>query len=94
MFTRRVLLQGSASLAATALIGRRADAIGGDPIRDVQARIDDVSQRAFSESGARSAIVVGLVTPDAPDGRLLFAGQDTSVNPFGDRLALDARTPF
>src|SRR5262249_3088956 len=27
-------------------------------------------------------------------GQLLFAGRDTLVNPFGDKLVLDARTPF
>lgn len=95
MLTRRSLLQGGTSLTATALIGRAADAAVGDPIRELQRRIDLVSRRAFNQHGMRTAIVMGVVTPETgPNGRLLFGGGETLVNPFGSRLSLNARTPF
>ncbi|MPZ37457.1 MAG: serine hydrolase [Rhizobiales bacterium] len=94
MLTRRMLLRGSASLAATALIGRPANAADGDPIRALQRRIEMLSRRAFNQRGIRSAIAVGVVTPDLPKGQLLFAGGDTLINPFGKKLALDAQTPL
>lgn len=94
-FARRMFLRGSAGLAASVLAGRTANAAGGDAIRTVQSRIDLAARNAFKEDGARLAIIVGIVTPDsAADGRLLFAGQDTLVNPFSARLAFDARTPL
>lgn len=95
MFTRRLLLQGTASLAAGALFGRSAEAFDGNPLRAIQNRIDILARRAFEQRGARSAIVVGIVSPEtAPNGQLLFAGGERSVNPFGARLTLDAQTPF
>jgi CubicO group peptidase (beta-lactamase class C family) len=91
-FARRTFLQGS---AASLLAGRTAGAADGDAVRGIQNRIDQISRNALKQNGAKIAIVVGIVTPDsAADGQLLFAGQDTLVNPFGARLALDARTPF
>jgi CubicO group peptidase (beta-lactamase class C family) len=93
-FARRLFLQGSAGLAASLLAGRLADAADGDAIRMVQNRIDLVARNAFRESGARVAIVAGIVTPDNAGGQLLFAGRDTLVNPFGTALVLDERTPF
>jgi CubicO group peptidase (beta-lactamase class C family) len=95
MLTRRTFLQGSASLVATAMVCGRAGAVNGEPIRTIQNRIDRLCRRAFNERDARTAIVVGVVTPDTgSNGQLLFAGRDTLVNPFGDKLVLDARTPF
>jgi beta-lactamase class C len=94
MLTRRMLLQGSVNLAASALIGRPANATDGDPLPVLQRRIDVICQRALNQSRVRSAIVMGVVTPDVPNGQLLFAGGDTLVNPFGQKLPLDAQTPF
>lgn len=95
MVTRRLFLRSTASLAASALVGRSADAFDGNPVRMLQNRIDILSRRAFDQHGARTAIVVGIVSPEtAPNGQLLFAGGDIAVNPFGERLALDAQTPF
>ena len=91
-FARRTFLQGS---AASLLAGRTADAADGNAVRAIQSRIDQVSRNALKQNGAKMAIVVGIVTPDsAADGQLLFAGQDTLVNPFGARLTLDAQTPL
>ena len=95
IFARRSFLQGGVGLAASLLAGRTAAAADGAAIRTLQNRIDLAARNAFKEDGARMAIVVGVVMPDsAADGQLLFAGQDTLVNPFGTRLALDARTPL
>src|SRR5918999_130235 len=66
MLTRRMLLQGSASLAVSALAGGRANAEDGDPIATLQRRIDLVASRAYDERGIKSAIVAGVVTPEAP----------------------------
>jgi hypothetical protein len=95
MLTRRTFLQGCTSLAASAMVCARAGAVNGEPIRTIQNRIDRLCRRALNERDARAAIVVGVVTPDSgSSGQLLFAGRDTLVNPFGDKLVLDARTPF
>ena len=95
MLTRRTFLQGCTSLAASAMVCARAGAVNGEPIRTIQNRIDRLCRRALNERDARAAIVVGVVTPDTgSSGQLLFAGRDTLVNPFGDKLVLDARTPF
>jgi beta-lactamase class C len=94
MLTRRMVLQGSASVAVSALAGWRANAEDGDPISELQRRIDLIARRAYNQRGIRSAIVAGVVTPDAPNGRLLFAGGETLTNPFGDKLALNPQTPF
>jgi beta-lactamase class C len=94
MLTRRMLLQGSASLAASALVGEPAYATDGDPLAALQRRIDVICRHALDQSRVRSAIVMGVVTPDVPKGQLLFAGGDMLVNPFGQKLALDAQTPF
>jgi len=95
MLTRRTFLQGCTSLAASAMVCARAGAANGEPIRTIQNRIDRLCRRALNERDARAAIVVGVVTPDSgSSGQLLFAGRDTLVNPFGDKLVLDARTPF
>lgn len=95
MLTRRTFLQGCTSLAASAMVCTRAGAVNGEPIRTIQNRIDRLCRRALNERDARAAIVVGVVTPDTgSSGQLLFAGRDTLVNPFGDKLVLDARTPF
>ena len=95
MLTRRTFLQGCTSLAASAIVCARAGAVNGEPIRTIQNRIDRLCRRALNERDARAAIVVGVVTPDSgSSGQLLFAGRDTLVNPFGDKLVLDARTPF
>jgi CubicO group peptidase (beta-lactamase class C family) len=95
MLTRRTFLQGCTILAASAMVCARAGAVNGEPIRTIQNRIDRLCRRALNERDARAAIVVGVVTPDSgSSGQLLFAGRDTLVNPFGDKLVLDARTPF
>lgn len=94
MLTRRMLLQGSAGLTASAVIRRGASATEGDPLAVLQRRIDATCQRAFNQGGITSAIVMGVVTPDVPTGQLLFAGRDTLVNPLGQKLLLDAQTPF
>src|SRR5262245_26187876 len=95
MLTRRTFLQGCTSLAASAMVCARAGAVNGKPIRTIQNRIDGLCRRALDERNARTAIVVGVVTPaTGSSGQLLFAGRDTLINPFGDKLVLDARTPF
>lgn len=95
MLRRRTFLRGSTALAMASLIGNRVAAENADPIRVIQNRIDAICRQAFNEHNAKAVIVVGIMTPDTrPGGRLLFAGRDNAVNPFGDRLVLDARTPL
>lgn len=88
MLTRRSVLVGG---LATALLGGATRAqTAADPF---QALIDDACRRARSQSGARLAVVLGVIGPKG-EGRLLFAGGDGLTNPLGAPLALDARTPF
>jgi beta-lactamase class C len=95
MLTRRMLLKSGAGLSAAVLVGRPASVVADDLIGTIRGRIDTLCRDALSRRGAKAAIVVGVVTPDtAPNGQLLFAGQDALVNPFGGKLALDAQTPF
>lgn len=90
---RRRFMQGAASAAASLLAGRSAAAADGDPARIIQDHIDQIARQERQASGMHAAIVVGIVPPDGA-GQLLFAGQDGLVNPLGERLTLDAQTPF
>lgn len=87
MLTRRSVLIGG---LASALAGGGAHAQSLAPFQQL---IDDACRRARAQSGARLAVVLGMVGPHGT-GRLLFAGAEGLTNPFGQPLALDARTVF
>lgn len=93
---RRGFLLGTSATAGIALasIGSARRAGAADAAITIQQRIDRIALEALRQTGTNAAIVVGIVSPDAPGGQLLFAGQDGLVNPFGARLVLDAQTPF
>jgi CubicO group peptidase (beta-lactamase class C family) len=90
MITRRAFLQASGGLALS--LPRRTAA--ADPIRSVQTAIDLYQRQSLDRTGAKVGVIAGVVTPEQPDGRFLYAGGDAMTNPFGKRLALDERTPF
>ena len=89
MATRRIFLQMTGGLAGALVVGTRARAKDGNPIQLIQARIDDYHRTALNNHRANVGVVVGVVTPynAAGKGQIVYAGQDTLTNPFGNRLA-------
>lgn len=87
MLTRRSVLIGG---MAAAVCGGAGHARAADPF---QSLIDEECRRARARSGAKLALVLGIVGPRGI-GRIVFAGADGLTNPLGKPLRLDARTPF
>ena len=90
MITRRTFLQASGSL----VICTPWRAASADPVRSVQAAIDAYHRQSQDRRGAKVGVVAGVVAPDHPEGRFIYAGGEAMTNPFGKRLVLDERTPF
>ncbi|WP_341991769.1 serine hydrolase domain-containing protein [Azorhizobium sp. AG788] len=91
-FLTRTLTGACVLSAAPALLGRSAQA-GAGPER-IQALIDGAAARARSAQGAKLGLVLGIIGPDAPEGRLLFAGGAGLTSATGAPLPLDAQTSF
>ena len=96
MVNRRTFLRTAGGLAGTLLTGAWPRGAIADPIRSIQALIDDYRRNSLNSHGANVGVVAGVVTADnaTRNGQLLFAGQDTLTNPNGKRLELNGRTPF
>ncbi|WP_029003621.1 serine hydrolase domain-containing protein [Azorhizobium doebereinerae] len=92
MLTRRAFLSGTIAtgLAAPALLSGRALAQSDR----CQMLIDRAAARARAQNGAQLALSLALISPEAPEGRVLVAGGAGLLSATGAPLALTPQTPF
>jgi len=93
MLTRRSLLQ-TAGVAGMILAGMRPRAAEADPVETIQHLIDRYHRESLRGREANVGVVVGIATPEMRNGRFIFSGERTLINPIGRRLVLNEHTPF